>query len=89
MLLKNLAVWRCGFLPAGGRFFCQKADFPPLSEKPHNRGQVIIEYVLLLVVSTAMALVLINFARISPPGESLIFQYWEKLLMVIGEDLST
>ena len=60
-----------------------------LAEKNNKKGQVIVEYVLLLVVSTAMALVLINFARISPPGESLIFGYWEKLLIEIGADIST
>ena len=58
-------------------------------EKNNKKGQVIVEYVLLLVVSTAMALVLINFARISPPGESIFFNYWENLLIQIGADIST
>ncbi len=68
----------------------------PLAHRAYNKkGQVIIEYVLLLVVSAAMAMVFIRFINIDcePPRSSgpncIFFRYWLQLLQVIGADIST
>ena len=51
-----------------------------------QKGQVIVEYVLLLVVSTVIALLLIQFVSLD---SGPFFEYWKKLLEVVGEDIST
>lgn len=62
----------------------------------HNKkGQIIIEYILLIVVSTVVALVLVNFFSVappdtgSPPEDRIFFEYWKSLLKAIGQDVST
>ena len=55
----------------------------------NQRGQVIVEYILLLVVSTVLALILINLVTVDPDKNSPVFGYWGKLLQVIGKDIST
>ena len=55
----------------------------------NEKGQVIVEYILLLVVSTVLALTLINLVTVDPDKNSPIFSYWGKLLKVIGLDIST
>ena len=55
----------------------------------NQKGQVIVEYILLLVVSTVLALALINLVTVDPDKNSLLFGYWGKLLQVIGADIST
>ena len=55
----------------------------------NQKGQVIVEYILLLVVSTVLALTLINLVTVDPDKNSPIFGYWGKLLQVIGADIST
>ena len=53
-----------------------------------NSGQVIVEYVLLLVVSTALALILVRFISVSDQN-IIFFRYWENLLIEIGRDISS
>ena len=54
----------------------------------HHSGQVIVEYILLLLVSSVMAMTLINF--VSTKNENAIFfRYWKNLITVIAEDIST
>ena len=55
----------------------------------NQKGQVIVEYILLLVVSTVLALTLINLVSVDPDKNSPIFGYWGHLLKVIGADIST
>ena len=53
-------------------------------------GQVIVEYVLLLVVSTAMAMALIKMVNLDPAApQSPVFKYWSNILKKVGEDNST
>ena len=54
-----------------------------------NTGQVIVEYILLLVVSTTIALLFINLVTVHPSDGSPVFQYWQRLLRVIGQDINT
>lgn len=55
-------------------------------------GQVILEYVLLLIVSVVMAQLLIQMVSLNP-NEGFPFNafqlYWKNLLQVIGEDISS
>lgn len=57
--------------------------------KSRKKGQVIVEYILLLVISTVIALALINLVAVSPGQSSPVFGYWKKLLEVIGSNIST
>ena len=57
--------------------------------KKNQKGQVIVEYILLLVVSTVLALALINLVTVDPDKNSPLFRYWGHLLRVIGADIST
>ncbi|MBC6415924.1 MAG: hypothetical protein GDA46_05995 [Bdellovibrionales bacterium] len=52
-------------------------------------GQVIVEYILLLVVSTAIALLFINLVSVDSSKGSPLFGYWKHLLEVLGSDIST
>ena len=54
-----------------------------------TKGQVIVEYILLLVISTVLALLLINLVSVDPNKGSHVFKYWHHLLKVIGSDIST
>lgn len=53
-----------------------------------EKGQVIVEYILLLVISVVLALALINFVRVDG-GASIVFSYWKNLLIVVGQDISS
>ena len=55
----------------------------------NKKGQIIIEYVLLLLVSVVIAKVLVDLASVDPGQGSPIFKYWEHLLRAIGDDIST
>ena len=55
----------------------------------NQKGQVIVEYILLLVVSTTLALLLINLVTVDPGKNSPVFGYWKKIIEVIGADIST
>lgn len=56
---------------------------------PQPKGQVIVEYILLLVISTALALLLVKLVSVEPGKNTPVFQYWKHLLEVIGNDIST
>ena len=55
----------------------------------NKKGQVIVEYILLLVVASVIALVLVKFASVTPSDSGPVFQYWQHLLEVVGQDIST
>ncbi len=55
----------------------------------NNKGQVIIEYILLLIVSTSIALVFVNLVSVQASDLSPVFKYWRNLLIFIGRDIST
>ena len=59
---------------------------PPAFNK---RGQIIIEYVLLLLVSAVIAKLFVGLLSVDPAKNTPIFRYWEHLLRAIGEDIST
>lgn len=51
------------------------------------RGQVVVEYVLLLVVAvTIAALITSNLASRNPDEPGIIVAKWHKILEVIGQD---
>lgn len=52
-----------------------------------RKGQVVVEYILLLVVSVLMATILIAFVDESKGGE--LFKKWRNLLTTIAQDIST
>ena len=52
-----------------------------------KKGQVVVEYILLLVVSVIIATILISFVDESKDG--VLFQKWHNLLTTIAEDIST
>ena len=54
-----------------------------------TEGQVIVEYILLLVVSAAMALALIKLVSVNPDDNSIFYRYWYRLIKTVGEDIST
>ena len=59
------------------------------NSKETSKGQVIVEYILLLLVSSVMALVLINLVSVDPDKSSPVFNYWRHLIETVGEDIST
>lgn len=63
----------------------------PKRSKPFSlqkkKGQVVVEYILLLVVSVIIATILISFVDESKDG--ILFQKWRNLLTTIAEDIST
>ena len=50
-----------------------------------KRGQVIIEYVLLLVCVVAVATILVNLVDMSGSG-GMVVRYWKTVIERIGED---
>lgn len=54
-----------------------------------KKGQIVVEYALLMMISVIIATLLVNLAvnRSTEPGEQgFIIQQWEKILQAIGED---
>ncbi|MCY4320945.1 MAG: hypothetical protein OXC37_00850 [Bdellovibrionaceae bacterium] len=70
-------------------FKAEEPSFYKITFLKRKKGQVIVEYILLLVVSTVLALTLINLVTVDPAKDSPVFGYWGKLLRVIGADIST
>ena len=66
-----------------------KTQTKNLTLSKNQSGQVIVEYVLLLLVSSVMALALINLVSVDPDKSGLVFNYWKKLIKVVGSDIST
>ena len=79
-IFKTVFKWPCKIQLLKNLFFKTLAN---------QRAQVIVEYILLLVVSTAIALLLINLVTVDPNKGSPVFKYWENLLKVLGQDIST
>lgn len=52
----------------------------------NQSGQIIVEYILLLVLSVTLAVALSKLASLS---DSPLLNFWTKILKVIAEDIST
>ncbi len=53
-----------------------------------NRGQIVVEYLLLLVVGVALATLLIKqLASRDPENPGMIVQKWNSILQTIGDDI--
>ena len=52
-----------------------------------RKGQIVIEYILLLVVSVLIATILIGFVDETKNG--ILFQKWRSLLTTIAQDISS
>ena len=66
-----------------------KTQTKDLTLSKNQSGQVIVEYVLLLLVSSIMALALINLVSVDPNKSSPVFTYWRHLIEMVGSDIST
>ncbi|HPI41477.1 MAG TPA: hypothetical protein PLJ21_11775 [Pseudobdellovibrionaceae bacterium] len=54
----------------------------------NNRGQIVVEYLLLLVVGVALAALLIKqLASRDPENPGMIVQKWNSILQTIGDDI--
>lgn len=55
-----------------------------------KKGQIIVEYILILAVSVIIALALANLTKLGDPHEQRSFiGLWKKALQFIGNDLSS
>ncbi len=54
-----------------------------------NRGQVLVEYLLLMVIAVSMASFLIKklVGRGDGASQGMVIQQWDKILKTIGNDL--
>lgn len=53
-----------------------------------NRGQVVVEYVLLLVIAVAVAaLITRELVKRDPENPGILINKWDQILKTIGEDL--
>ena len=67
-------------------FFLQKI-FHTKSHRFDRRGQIVVEYVLLLTVLLALATLIINFTISRSPGnEGFIIQKWMGIVETISQD---
>ena len=87
--LKLVSQFFRGSLNFKSKVFQQNKLFFKKTCVENQKGQVIVEYILLLVVSTFLALLLINLVTVDPDKNSPVFGYWGKLLKTIGADIST
>lgn len=56
--------------------------------KANRSGQVVLEYVLLVVISAmAATLIIKGMVSRSPSGQGFIIRAWERVLVSIGDDL--
>jgi hypothetical protein len=54
----------------------------------NNRGQVVVEYVLLLVIAVAVAaLITKELVRRDPDSPGVLVKKWDDILKEIGKDL--
>lgn len=54
----------------------------------NNRGQVIVEYVLLMVIAVAVAaLITKELVQRNPDDPGILIQKWDAMLKEIGQDL--
>ena len=56
-----------------------------------QKGQVVIEYVLLLVIAVSVALIFVNLVNVgdgqNPDSGSSLIKYWRSLIKEIGEPI--
>ena len=55
--------------------------------RKNQKGQMIVEYILLLVVSVALALILIKLTDVTT--NTTFLNFWSQILTAIAEDIST
>jgi hypothetical protein len=55
----------------------------------NNKGQVLVEYMLLLLISVSFATLLVSklISRKDGDGQGIIIQSWSKMLQTLGNDL--
>jgi len=62
-----------------------------MNKHKKNKGQVAVEYVLLLIVVVTLALVFVEFIDVGHPpegsGASVVVEYWRVLIRGIGADV--
>lgn len=52
-----------------------------------NKGQVVVEYALLMIVSVGIAMTLVRTTvNRDPESQGFIIIQWEKIITAIGED---
>jgi uncharacterized protein (UPF0333 family) len=61
----------------------------PFSKKNKNKGQVLVEYMLLLLISVSFATLLVSklVSRKEGDSQGLIIKAWSKMLTTLGNDL--
>ena len=59
--------------------------------KKQKKGQVVLEYVLLLVIVVAVAVVMLALVKVGDPSDpsssGSLIQYWIKIIEAIGKDV--
>ena len=59
--------------------------------KKQKKGQVVLEYVLLLVIVVAVALVMLNLVKVGDPSDpsssGSLIRYWIGIIRAIGADV--
>ncbi len=67
----------------------QHSDKPAMGQK-RNQGQIVVEYVLLLVVTIIIAVALtkglVGTSGDAPDEQGVIVQKWYQLISIIGSD---
>ncbi len=54
----------------------------------NNRGQVVVEYVLLLVIAVSISVVLLSaLVKRDPDNPGILVAKWHQILSVVGDDL--
>lgn len=55
----------------------------------NHKGQVLVEYMLLLLISVSFATLLVSklISRKEGDGQGIIIQSWSKMLQTLGNDL--
>ncbi len=60
-----------------------------MRDKTHQSGQIIVEYVLLLLVVVAIAAAIVKtVASRDPSDPGFLIDAWDRMLNTIGNDLS-
>lgn len=66
-----------------------KLFFKPLSQRRFQSGQILVEYLLLMVIAVACAALLIKglVGRGDDGQRGVIIKQWHKVIQIIGNDL--
>ena len=54
----------------------------------NKKGQLIVEYILLLVASVVFALILIRFVKVQDQ-DGILFEKWDGAIKEVAQDIST